>query len=769
MRLEISPESGQLSIPYTTSPGLTNNDLSAWVSFRKPADRNLYKINFSDQNCSAQVEPFADVHGAGVQHTLCTPAAADGVILTYNIKNYDQQQFILVQLCVQNQSPGPIYLHEFCLADSDLWRSDQNLLGSLEAGLRFFEVGWHGWDFTGTRIPGNQNSASWVERLTNTSYSNPSTPKPKRQGELWSEGWGILASPTACLVAGLVSTAHQFGQVYACTRPGEAAFKLMTQLDGVRLDPGERRESEWGYLKLVPMPSAQPMADFVEAVGREMKARIPSTPPPMWTHWYHFFHDISEQKLLETIDLLAERSGELPIKLIELDDGYQSAWGDWTITNEKFPHGLGWLAERIKARGFVPGIWLAPFVVHSKSQIARQHPDWLVKNARGKPAFAGFVYNLILHALDLTQPEVLEYLQRLASTLTQEWGYEMLKIDFINSAALPGQRANPKLTRAEALRAGLEAIRHGAGDGTFLLGCGCPFGPAIGIVDAMRIGPDTTPSWEPYFNWLTWAGPLVKNNPCMPSLRNALRNTINLSSLHQHWWWNDPDCLLVRGSDTRLTEAEVQSAITLVGMSGGLLVMSDDMGKVSPERLQWVSKLVPNLGLRGQPLDIFEGEMPGIYLVKMENGGQAWQLVALFNWTDHPADCILRFSDHWYKAGTRLHLFDFWSTKHVCTEAETMIYRAIPAHGCKLVRVCEEVSGTQIVGDTLHISQGREISSMRIVDECLVIETINMGRKINGQLWLKIDESISSAMINGQSMGLETRAEGLYKITIEER
>ena len=179
----------------------------------------------------------------------------------------------------------------------------------------------------------------------------------------------------------------------------------------------------------------------------------------------------------------------------------------------------------------------------------------------------------------------------------------MLKLDFINAGALPGKRLNPKVTRAEALRLGLEAIRQGAGEDTFLLGSGCPFGPAIGLVDAMRIGPDTAPSWEPWLHWLPWVSPLTKKNPSMPALRNALRHTLNLSSLHQRWWWNDPDCLLVRDTDTRLTEAEVQSAVSLVGLSGGMLVSSDDMRSVDPERLAWVSKLVPNLGLGGLPLD----------------------------------------------------------------------------------------------------------------------------------------------------------------------
>ena len=462
--------------------------------------------------------------------------------------------------------------------------------------------------------------------------------------------------------------------------------------------------------------------------------------------------------------MLAGCRESVPYQVVELDDGYQSAWGDWTSTNAKFPHGLEWLADQIIAKGFTPGIWLAPFTVQSRSRIALEHPDWLVKDRRGKPVHAGFVYNMFIRALDLSHPAVLEHLTELMRKLTREWGFGMLKVDFLNTGALPGVRYDPKLTRAEVLRAGLEAIRSGAGEGTFLLGCGCPFGPAIGVVDAMRIGPDTAPSWEPWFNWLPWVSPLTKKNPSMPALRNAVRHTLNLSSLHQRWWWNDPDCLLVRDHETRLTEAEVQSAVSLVGLSGGMLVSSDDMSRLSPERLGWVSKLVPNLGLRGLPLDYLEHEMPRLYRVNVQGFDQEWQLVALFNWEDRAADLNLRFSELGYSKGADLHVFDFWSGNyHRCREGE-MVFKAVPPHGCKLLRVCEVGISPQLVGDTLHISQGAEISSMRMEPGSLLLETLDMGRKVEGECWFWLPDPPKRVACNGQEVVVNKVVEGVYRL-----
>jgi alpha-galactosidase len=754
----------------------------AWVSYRL-GNGKLLRASLTGQGCSFQERIVTDAHGTGRQQIIHCPSNPDGIGLTYRINRYDQRPFLLLQLSLCNQSSESIYLHEMCLFQADASAGRRVQLSEPAGGLRFFKVGWHGWDEAGLRLDDERNSRSKLGFLTSLSYSNPSTPRTRSRGEFWSEGWGVLADEWAAMVAGFVSTAHQFGQVHACTRPGAEVLMLITQMDGIILEPSESVDSEWGYLQFVPLPNPEPAADYVEAVARQMHARVPVIPPlPMWTHWYHFYHDITEQLFLQNLDALSEHHADVPYQVVELDDGYQSAWGDWNSTNDKFPHGLDWLAEQIMAKGFTPGLWLAPFAVQSKSQVARLHPEWLIKNGHGHPINAGFLYNMFIQALDASHPAVIEHLRTLADNLVHNYGYGMLKVDFLYTGALPGTRHNPKLTRAETLRLGLEAIRQGAGEDTFLLGCGCPFGPAVGVVDAMRIGPDTAPSWEPYFNWLPWAGPLIKSEPSMPSLRNAFRHTLNLSTLHKRWWWNDPDCLLVRTTDTHLTEPEVQSAISLVGLSGGLLVSSDDLRKLDPDRLRWVGCLVPNLGMRGLPLDWLEHNMPELYQVQLQESGQApktgesgqdgqpgkdWQLVALFNWNNYPSDGCLRFKELGYKPGAVMHVFDFWGKHYWRISEPQMNFPGIPAHGCRLLRVCEVGTSPQLVGDTLHISQGAEISSMHIVNDLVEIETVDMGRQVKGELWLWLGKAPKLVNYNGEHVTVEEKEEGVFTIDLE--
>ena len=141
-----------------------------------------------------------------------------------------------------------------------------------------------------------------------------------------------------------------------------------------------------------------------------------------------------------------------------------------------------------------------------------------------------------------------------------------MKLDFLYAAAAPGRRNDPNLTRGETLRHGLEAIRAGAGDDAFILGCGCPIGQAVGVVDGMRIGPDVSPFWG---STASGAGD--------PSTVYALDAIIARSFMHRRLWLNDPDCLMLRARETRLTADERAALAATIVASGGMLLISDDM------------------------------------------------------------------------------------------------------------------------------------------------------------------------------------------------
>ena len=149
-------------------------------------------------------------------------------------------------------------------------------------------------------------------------------------------------------------------------------------------------------------------------------------------------------------------------------------------------------------------------------------------------------------------------------------GWRYLKLDFTYAPSFAGEWHDPTRRPRNGSVPGYDAIRRGAGDDTFLLGCGAPLGPCIGVVDGMRIGPDVAPWWAP---------PAVHDAyaDAAPSTKNAARNTMARSFQHRRLWLNDPDCLMLRTRDTQLDAEQVETWARVVAASGGMALVSDDL------------------------------------------------------------------------------------------------------------------------------------------------------------------------------------------------
>jgi len=330
------------------------------------------------------------------------------------------------------------------------------------------------------------------------------------------------------------------------------------------------------------------LEEWAARVGRVGGARTGAPYQVGWCSWYHYFHQVTEADLRSNLTL----ADQWPFEVFQLDDGYQAAIGDWLLTNDRFPSPVEKLAALIGASGRRPGIWLAPFMTAPDSRVAVNHPGWLARWINGErelvsqvnPAWGGATWTL-----DTTRPDVQAHLERLGRLLV-EAGFTYLKLDFLYAAALPGRWHDAGATPAQRVREGLAAIRRGAGADAFLLGCGCPLGPAIGLVDGMRIGPDVAPAWAPA-EWM----PGYRD--AAPSTRNAWRNTLARSFMHRRLWLNDPDCLMLRTKETALGEEAARAWALAVGVSGGMALVSDDLALLD-KRARSLLEEVVSLGRR---------------------------------------------------------------------------------------------------------------------------------------------------------------------------
>jgi alpha-galactosidase len=94
----------------------------------------------------------------------------------------------------------------------------------------------------------------------------------------------------------------------------------------------------------------------------------------------------------------------------------------------------------------------------------------------------------------------------------------------------------------------------------------------------MRIGPDVAPSWTVRRGAWNPAG----YGECEPAVGNAWRNTLTRAFQHRRLWLNDPDCLMLRTTDTDLSPAQIDAWARAVAVSGGMALLSDDLARLGP-------------------------------------------------------------------------------------------------------------------------------------------------------------------------------------------
>jgi alpha-galactosidase len=301
--------------------------------------------------------------------------------------------------------------------------------------------------------------------------------------------------------------------------------------------------------------------------------------PPVWCSWYQYYGAVTAEDIL--INLAAMDDCGMPVGVVQIDDGYEAAPGDWLVPADRFGD-LPGLVGRIRDSGRRAGIWIAPMVVGQASALYADHPDWVVRDeGTGEPVFAGDVLGAECTALDLTHPGAADYLAGVLITM-RDWGIDYFKIDFVYAGACEGRRCQ-SVTGVNAYRQGLRLIREAIGPEAVLLGCGAPILPSVGLVDAMRVGPDMAARYEP-----------PNGHPTLPAQRNATRNTMARAWQQGRFWLNDPDCLMARpGVERREEWAATVERFGGLRSSGDAIAELDNWGLQTTRRLLVPSPTAP--------------------------------------------------------------------------------------------------------------------------------------------------------------------------------
>ena len=284
--------------------------------------------------------------------------------------------------------------------------------------------------------------------------------------------------------------------------------------------------------------------------------------------------------------------------------------GDWLETGPAFGGSVQAVLKDIRARGFEPAIWVAPFIAEEGSNLFKAHPEWFVRNADGKPlrsdtvTFGGWRRGP-WYAVDGTHPDAQRHLEQVFRTMRQEWGCTYFKLDANFWGAIPGGRFHDAgATRIEAYRRGMQAVLRGSGD-AFVLGCNHPIWPSLGLIHGSRSSNDIKREWK-----------RIETT----ARQNLMRNWQN-----GRLWWNDPDAIVLTGD---LPENEFRFHATAIFASGGMILSGDDLTAIPPARLAMLRKLEPPTGVAAR----FDDESLRVGVVELKDR----RFVCLLNWQDTP-------------------------------------------------------------------------------------------------------------------------------------
>lgn len=291
-----------------------------------------------------------------------------------------------------------------------------------------------------------------------------------------------------------------------------------------------------------------------------------------YTSWYNYYQNISEDIILRDLEAISKKTDK--VNTFQIDDGYQTAVGDWlSINKTKFPNGLKPIVEKIHAKGWQAGLWLAPFGAQKGSKLACEHPDWLVKGKNGKPIMVGANWGGF-YAIDIDNADAIAYIKNVFDTVLNDWGFDLVKLDFLYATAVVPLHNK---TRGQLAYESIDFLRECVGNKQ-ILGCGVQQMPCFGKVEYMRIGADMALSWKHnFFRNLTHREDV--------STPNAIHNSVYRRCLNGRAFLCDPDVFLLRRSNIKFTFEQQKVLAKFIKLFGSVLFMSDNVDEYDDEQL----------------------------------------------------------------------------------------------------------------------------------------------------------------------------------------
>ena len=540
---------------------------------------------------------------------------------------------------------------------------------------------------------------------------------------------------------------------------GKILVEIISEMDEIIVDPGESRESE--EVLFLAQPYEEALTNLFSWVAETHNARTKREPIYGWCSWYDRYFDIDAQHILNITKAVKEIHEIAPLQIIQIDDGWQKSAGDWTA-NDKFPAGMKFYADKIIDAGSIPGIWMSPI------RCLLPKPSEWFQNKNGD-------------YFDPTHPEAEKFMSSSIQGM-KDAGFRYFKFDYNEIGTY--RPYNPKMTSFQIMRHLFTIYRQAIGEESFMLACGAPMRPVVGLADASRIGFDVIARWKSY--------PLADDNlsPLPADVFNGIITTAVSSMVNDRLYFNDPDItyLLPRAENRLwlgpeelfnpekhgLKWSELKSFHSYFGLLGGMAMVSEPLYETKYRQqnpLRMLSILSPTAPDKGWSMNGDIDPWGRQFGFVAERSWGNFASVVLWNKEDISSD--LRLDTHTLQAiGKKFYVWSFWDDEFMGIGDSTFIAKNIIQRGCALLRLTqipEQNDLPLLIGSNLHISMGSaELESISTKTNEMKIGLTNAGAR-DGKIFIYSAVPLKVTNATGCEAFVLPQQENIYAVIINDR
>lgn len=481
-----------------------------------------------------------------------------------------------------------------------------------------------------------------------------------------------------------------------------------------------------------------------------------------WSSWEAFAQRVTGEDIDRTAAFLDRHFKSYGLQYMQIDDGYQTepippekdgiVADSWLQPNGRFPGGHESLVASIRSRGFEAGIWTSAMVTNDG--FAEANRGLFERNADGDPLHGEWIFYVLKGELESLAGQVAPLYEGL-----KEKGYSYFKTDQIRHYLYDGLHKAVNdgiLTQEEAsaqLRTYLRCAREQLGDNAYFLACWGVLTEAVGIVDACRIAGDSNPSW--------------------PAICKQIVESARWYHTQRILYLNDPDYACMRTE-----EAWGKTLLSLISLSGGLLMISDDTDLYDAGRIHAIQRCMPALptatGETGPldmsfPLDIslprhsygadsdeaaaaafaLLGMSPvsndsfptaSLWAFHFDLPHRQWCVAGRFGVVPVPSveqklDALALDPNETY------HVFDFWKQRYAGKAKQTLPLEALELGHCQIVALTKAEARPQLIGSSRHVSMDAVSVRQEAWDNGQLLLELNGVKGTTETYWIAVPDA----------------------------